>query len=312
MRAGNRFTVPGARRRWAVVFARTLAIVSGVALSSQPLASQNDVGTGVSAPTADVVPATDNAIFARSNARFQSARSVEDLRAAARGYRELLRKGHRNGHLYYNLGNTYLRLGSVGRAIVNFRRALAYIPDDPYAAAMLGEAETRVRQQIPDLYRGTGGDDLFNTLFFWHYRSSFHGRLWCLILASTGFWLLLAVRLSARLPLHRFSIATLLLASLILGTSVAVDLVQNRRSNAVIIADEVTVRSGNGNEFDLAIDRPLPSGVEVQVLEARGHWRLVKLPDGSVGWIPENSLEPILESAARGSSTGFDTALGQE
>lgn len=268
-----------------------------LALGLLGLVEAGALGAQESAETlSDLSDAPPIEIFTRSNALFESARSEEELRQAAAGYETLLRKGPRNGHLHYNLGNTYLRLGDHGRAILHFRRALRYIPDDPYARAMLDEARRQVREQSPGLYRQEPRDDLLNTLFFWHFQTSFRGRLTVLVIASAAFWLLLAVRLRARLPLHRFALATLLVVSIITGTSLALETLAGTGLDAVVTADEVEVRSGKGLEFELALDRPVPSGVEVTVLETRGQWHLIQFPDTSVGWVPEHTVEPVVEA----------------
>ena len=39
--------------------------------------------------------------------------------------------GVANGKLFYNLGNSYFRKGDIGRAILNYKRAALYMPNDP-------------------------------------------------------------------------------------------------------------------------------------------------------------------------------------
>jgi len=38
--------------------------------------------------------------------------------------------GIHNGKLYYNIGNAYFRAGNLGRAILNYKKAQTYIPND--------------------------------------------------------------------------------------------------------------------------------------------------------------------------------------
>ena len=50
---------------------------------------------------------------------------------AARQYLEAIEHGHVNGHVHYNLGTAYYRLGEFGRAIAQYRKALELLPNDP-------------------------------------------------------------------------------------------------------------------------------------------------------------------------------------
>ena len=47
---------------------------------------------------------------------------------AADSYESLIKRGLNNGYLYYNLGNTYIRLGKIGPAILNYMNAQKLIP----------------------------------------------------------------------------------------------------------------------------------------------------------------------------------------
>ena len=53
------------------------------------------------------------------------------------GYQTLVRSGHWNANLFYDLGNAWFRLGNFGEAILNYERARALDPHHPEAAANL-------------------------------------------------------------------------------------------------------------------------------------------------------------------------------
>jgi tetratricopeptide (TPR) repeat protein len=79
--------------------------------------------------------------FAKANQAFADARYEE----AAAGYQELVRSGHWNANLFYNLGNAHYRLGNFGQAILNYERALALEPRHPEADANLRLARDEAR-----------------------------------------------------------------------------------------------------------------------------------------------------------------------
>ena len=47
-------------------------------------------------------------------------------------YERIVKEGKiGNGKLFFNFGNIYFRIKDIGRAILNYRRAQRYIPNDP-------------------------------------------------------------------------------------------------------------------------------------------------------------------------------------
>ncbi|MEX1326087.1 MAG: tetratricopeptide repeat protein, partial [Desulfobacterales bacterium] len=54
----------------------------------------------------------------------------DQFQEAVDGYLKLTENGIENGHLYYNLGNAYYRLGDLGKAILFFERARLLLPRD--------------------------------------------------------------------------------------------------------------------------------------------------------------------------------------
>ena len=80
--------------------------------------------------------------------------------------------GLRNGPLFYNLGNIYFRLGDIGRAILNYRKAECYMPGDANLMRNLSIAR-RMRKDKVEIQESTR---VMKTLFFWHYDFSVSAR----------------------------------------------------------------------------------------------------------------------------------------
>ncbi len=66
-------------------------------------------------------------------------------RARSRATNRWSRAGQWNPALFYNLGNAYFRTGDLGRAILNYERALALDPSQPEARANLQLARDQAR-----------------------------------------------------------------------------------------------------------------------------------------------------------------------
>jgi len=232
-------------------------------------------------------------LFTEANRLFNAARSQEELRRAVENYRALLARGIRNGRIYYNLGNAHLRLRELGPAILNLRRALRYLPQDPYAAATLDYA----RKQVPDEFPPQSGGRVLGALFFWHHQVSLSARLWTALMAHAFFWALLLARAFFRLPFHHTALGALLTVALAAFSSAAVETLSQRGEEGVIVVPQAQVRSGNGEGFDPVFSEPVHSGVEVRILESRGAWKLLEFPNGVRGWLRESAVESVAGEA---------------
>src|SRR3989338_6537720 len=73
--------------------------------------------------------------FEDGNAKYRAG----DFKGAAAAYEPLIAAGEGTAAVYYNLGNTYFRLGQKGKAVAHYRRALRLSPRD---------ADTRWNLQI--------------------------------------------------------------------------------------------------------------------------------------------------------------------
>ena len=71
------------------------------------------------------VPSAEEVYF-EANRAFKEDRFQD----AVNGYRRLVEQGWVSGHLYYNLANSYFRLGRIGQAILNYKRAKLLMPRD--------------------------------------------------------------------------------------------------------------------------------------------------------------------------------------
>src|SRR5438477_10884494 len=71
--------------------------------------------------------------FAKANENYAAGHFQE----AVNNYETLVRSGEWSANLFYDLGNAYFRVGDLGRAILNYERALALDRHHPEADANL-------------------------------------------------------------------------------------------------------------------------------------------------------------------------------
>lgn len=207
-----------------------------------------------------------------------------------RGFQSLVDDGIENGRLYYDLGNTYVRLGQVGKAIASYRKAERLIPGD----AQLNENLRYARSLRQDQISPPATAAALRSLFFWHFDTSLVTRSKIGLIAFAAFWGLMAVRLFVRgrpasLVWATRGVAALTIA---LACSIAWDRYDARTMAGVVTSENVVLRKGNGEAYEPRFDHRFSDGVEFVLTEPpRGEWLHIQLPDGKDGWIRKDQAE---------------------
>ncbi|MEI6807240.1 MAG: tetratricopeptide repeat protein [bacterium] len=198
--------------------------------------------------------------------------------------------GIHNGQLYCDIGNAYFRMEDLGRAILNYRRAALYTPNDVNLRQNLEYARSKRSDKV-DVGQKT---KILNTLFFWHYDLSAKTRaLFFLVLFMAG-WAAAILRIFLQRSWIGWVIGvTAVLAVLLLG-SVAVEEWSMRTLKAgVIVGRDVIARKGDSETYEPSFTEPLHAGTEFEVVEQRPEWYQIELADGRRCWIPWKSSELI-------------------
>ncbi|MFH1747445.1 MAG: hypothetical protein ABIG44_10425 [Planctomycetota bacterium] len=217
-------------------------------------------------------------------------RAEELFRSAAAGFEALIASGRHNAALEYNLGNTQFRLGRLGRAIVHYRRAARLDPGNTKLQTNLAYA----RRQVEPYIEAGGQRRLIHQVLFWHYDTALTQRFWAALGLSLFGWLLLLARLRWDYRGLFIGGAVSVVLGLAAGTSVFVQHNNERQQPpAVIIGQEVVLRLGRGEAYEPALRQPLGAGVELLILQQRGDWLEVELPNQQTGWLPAASVERI-------------------
>lgn len=212
---------------------------------------------------------------------------------ATRIYEQLLDQGVNDSVVFYNLGNAYYQQGDVGRAILNYERALQLAPRDRDIQANL----TLARQQVQGSLTETAPGPLA-------LLASATGR-W-LTLDETAFLLLGLWFVAGLLFLawqqfppgtqrRRVRRLALVAAMLIVlgGGSLASRLYTARTyPEGVIVAQSIGVSSEPGAPATTGL--ALPGGSTVHLTEIRGQWAHLSAPGGAQkGWVPLGAVEAV-------------------
>jgi tetratricopeptide (TPR) repeat protein len=205
-------------------------------------------------------------------------------RKAALRFERITREGGvQNGKLHYNIGNAYFRINDFGRAILNYRRAEQFIPNDPNLQQNLESARKRRTDRIEEQQK----TKVLKTVFFWHYDLSARTRSTIFTIAFLALWGCAAARLFFPRPFLKWIIGVSAVFSVIFLASILVELSNLKQHRpGVILAQEVVARKGDSDTYQPSFKEPLHAGTEFIMVEDRGDWLHLELIDSRRCWIP--------------------------
>lgn len=209
---------------------------------------------------------------------------------AAAAYHQLLAQHYYNADIYYNLGNCYFKLDSVGKCILNYERALKLDHKDEDLAYNLKLARLKtvdVIQPVPQLAIVTQWNNLVN-----YYDADGWG-----FFAMVTLWLgvvAFGIALFSAGNRRGFgSIGAVFIVLTITGLLLALhqEHHENMADQAVVMVPGVFVKSapdtGAGNLF------MIHEGAVLQLLDKVDNWNKIRLEDGKVGWLSTENFERI-------------------
>ena len=207
-------------------------------------------------------------------------------------YEQLKHDGYEGTSLYYNLANSYYRIGKLGYAILNYERALKLSPSDEDSKHNLAFANLSTIDRIQPL-------PTFFLFEWWEILlASFSVNGWTY--AAFIFYLVLLL-----LIIFYFFARTIFQQKIILfsglGTLIVLVLIVsllvvkiNREQtviSGVIVEQSTTVKtSPDPNSTDAFV---IHEGLKVNLEDRLDQWVKIKLADGKVGWVENNAVEKI-------------------
>lgn len=231
---------------------------------------------------ADTILQSPEERFYAANQAYREARFAE----AAQGYEALIHDGWRSGDLYFNLGNAYLKLDQLGRAILHYERARDLIPRDPDLVHNLEFARDRLVDP-PSESKGS-----LQAVFFWLSTFSPGEVFWGFAVINALFWGIVLLRFWVSREWIYYLLMTLGVLWLVVGLSFALKWhAASTDRRAVVLVSEADVLAGPA-EGDTALFR-LYEGAILETERCEGDWVLVHLPDKKRGWIPMEQIEAI-------------------
>lgn len=206
------------------------------------------------------------------------------FREAAEMYERVITGGVKNGHLYFNLGNTYFRMGNLPSAILNYAKAQTLLPRDEDIEANL---EYAIRQTVDQL--DGRKSHAIESILFWIQDLNLNEHLLALFWINLIFWIALAFRLHYQTSTTQ-SARNILLTFLLLAL-ISTGFRWNQetdQSTGVILPQQIDVYSG-WNTTTVVLFQ-LHQGTLVSISQEKENWYEIELPGEKKGWTLKSNI----------------------
>lgn len=228
-----------------------------------------------------------NQLFYTGNHYYQN----QDYIKAVEEYLKILDMGIENGPVYYNIGNSFLKLGKYGHAILCYEKAKRLMPHDSDLKSNLAYARSLV-DDMPDEETRT------NPLIRIISRSYSDVSLGFISAITLGSYLALLFLIAA-IIIYPFLGRWLGPVAFIVGLLFVVNVTAFgvRYYQEVVVKHGIIVQKSVDVKYE-PIDKSttfykLREGNGVVVLKTKDLWRRVRRHDGKAGWIARDAVEEI-------------------
>lgn len=229
--------------------------------------------------------------FSEANRLYSNKKYSE----AVQHYEQIIKSGYISSELYFNLGNTYYRLGKTAEPIFYFEKAIKISPDDEDIQHNLKIANLRTIDKYDEV------PPFFITAVFLKIRDSRTVDSWGVVAVVLA-WItaiILALFLILRgVLLKKIMFASGLVSLLLCISSLTLCYLKSdyEKSNkeAIVFSSSAYVKSSpdkDGNDLFI-----LHEGAKIKILEQVKQneiWNKIQLPNGRTGWMLNSDSKVI-------------------
>lgn len=230
----------------------------------------------------------NNALWERGNQAYIEG----DFQSAISSYSAIEDRGFSSARLYYNMGNAYFKVGSIGKAILYYNRALVISPSMEDARYNLEIAEAQTKDKIAVV------PEFFLNRWLRTVESAVGGTAWSacsLILLGCAIIFMLIFLLGQLLRVRKVgfygSVVALLLFVVTTGFAISSRNRVIERTEAIVMSSAISVKSSPDRAAtDLFV---IHEGTKVDISTEVDGWCEVTIADGKKGWTEASHLERI-------------------
>ncbi|RPG28661.1 MAG: tetratricopeptide repeat protein [Muricauda sp. TMED12] len=233
--------------------------------------------------------------FSQNKALFNEATELYnngEYSAAIENYEQIIENGEHSASLYFNLGNCYYKLNSIGPSIYYYEKALLLSPNNAeiknnlrFAQNMrLDAIEVVPRTEISKIYKSTIG------------LLSYDG--WAYVAVALAFLFVLGYMAYYFLgPANQKRAAFISsIFSLVIGVicilMAYLNFQQYKNNDPAIVFDkEVNVNSEPNADSSTIFT--IHEGTKVNVLDELDDWKRIRIADGQTGWLKGDNVKKI-------------------
>lgn len=279
--------------------ADSVAVVAGGENAAMPAGQSAAESSAAAVP--DSIAPQENVILDGQKLAEQadSAYSKDNFMLSEMLYLQALKAGGSSSALFYNLGNTYYRQGNLGKAIVNYERALKLDPSNKDARQNLEFVNARIADKQIDsgsymdsIWQGTVG--------------AFHADTWAviaLVLFAIFLGAVAAYIFSSAVAVKKASFFGGMVVFVVTVAAVIISFAAANRMNdnnfAIILQPSVQLSTSPREARSQAEEAfLLHEGTKVEIIDSivspgEGMWYEVMVGHGERAWVKASEVERI-------------------
>jgi tetratricopeptide (TPR) repeat protein len=228
------------------------------------------------------------ALYKKANDQYAKTQ-YED---AQKTYIQIVDGGYASEAVYFNLGNTYFKLGDIPSALLYYEKAHKLAPGDDDINFNIYFANSRTTDKVEP-------EPEFFVTQWWHGIILFFpiGTLSVLsiLFFIAGSGLLVLYLFANAVPVKKLAFYT---GVLLLFSGLVFIFISNRQTHyfndhhqAIIFSGSVNVKSGPGDQAGTLF--LLHDGTKVNILDNNNGWIKIQLANGNEGWIQKSAIKEI-------------------
>jgi len=237
--------------------------------------------------SANLFAVNADSMFVQGNWYFEDEKFIH----AARTYEQLLGSVE-HADLYYNLGNAYYRMGEVGHAVWAYEKGLKFEPRNTDLKHNLELVNTRVQDRITmpdgfallDWYRAFKNSQTVNDLLIW-------GSTFLLLVGLV--YVLGQFRFMGAKGVSRLQTVFVILTLVFHGFCLDKFWDVSETKEGVVVSTKVNVYSVPAVRDEMIVFK-VHEGLKAEITQVQDNWVEIILLDGKKGWIPVNTIRPLL------------------
>jgi tetratricopeptide (TPR) repeat protein len=207
-------------------------------------------------------------------------------------YNQVADQNLQSAQLFYNMGNAYFKNNNIPAAILYFEKAGKLAPSDENIQYNLNVANSMIVDKIEQV------PELFYKNWWNYFYNLFNVDTWTVIALLSLVFLVIMITWFVLTKSRSFKQLSFYLGLfLLLSTIAAFGLASQKyyysteHKEAIVFTPSITVKSSpTQSAVDLFV---IHEGTKVRVLDHVSGWIEIRIPDGSIGWLPDNSIKEI-------------------